>query len=79
MVEGGDFYKIRRQQFETQRNIAKKRNETFLKVGNKYSSNKLIFEIYVEVYTGSQNKFFFIENIKIFLMSYISKIIFMNF
>lgn len=54
MADGGDFYKIRRQQFDEQRNIAKKRNETFLKVGNRYSSNRLVFEIYVELYTGSQ-------------------------
>lgn len=32
-VETGDFFKIRREQFEKQKKIAKKRNETFLKVG----------------------------------------------
>lgn len=29
----GDFFKIRREKFEKQMKIAKKRNETFLKVG----------------------------------------------
>ncbi|XP_025408420.1 uncharacterized protein LOC112682131 [Sipha flava] len=30
-VEEGDFFKIRREQFDKQRKVAKKRNETFLK------------------------------------------------
>ncbi|XP_015378960.1 PREDICTED: uncharacterized protein LOC107173096 [Diuraphis noxia] len=34
VVEEGDFFKIRREQMEKQKKIAKKRNETFLKVGN---------------------------------------------
>lgn len=33
-VEKGDYFKIRREQLEKQKKIAKKRNETFLKVGN---------------------------------------------
>jgi hypothetical protein len=33
-VEEGDFFKIRREQFDKQRKVAKKRNETFLKVSN---------------------------------------------
>jgi hypothetical protein len=34
VVEDGDFFKIRREQMEKQKKIAKKRNETFLKVSN---------------------------------------------
>lgn len=33
-MEEGDFFKIRREQIEKQKKIAKKRNETFLKVSN---------------------------------------------
>lgn len=33
-VEEGDYFKIRREKLEKQKKIAKKRNETFLKVGN---------------------------------------------
>lgn len=35
MIEGGDFFRIRREQLEKQKKIGKKRNETFLKVKTK--------------------------------------------
>lgn len=35
VVEEGDFFKIRREQMEKKKKIAKKRNEAFLKVGNR--------------------------------------------
>lgn len=44
--DAGDFFKIRREQLEKRKKIAKKRNETFLKVGIITHGN-IIVKIYI--------------------------------